>query len=154
MACIKTVPLLVGPCRACFSHESPPKLNCRSIGIANAPRHLRSAYIATFLAHLTYELKSLLTSIKGAAELLLDSLQRKSDTLTQMEQKNFISNILGDTGRPEAMTQRLRELARRGRAAERTRRAIAGDRGLKRRFPTRAIDATGSARSACPAKKP
>jgi hypothetical protein len=29
-----------------------------------------------------------------------------------MEQKNFISNILGDTGRLEAMTQRLRELAR------------------------------------------
>src|SRR5437879_11732267 len=72
----------------------------------------RSDYIATFSAHLTHELKSPLTSIKGAAELLLDSLQSKSDTLTRMEQKNFISNILGDTGRLEAMTQRLRELAR------------------------------------------
>jgi signal transduction histidine kinase len=29
-----------------------------------------------------------------------------------MEQKNFVSNILGDTERLEAMTQRLRELAR------------------------------------------
>ena len=72
----------------------------------------RSDYIATFSAHLTHELKSPLTSIKGAAELLLDSLQSKSDNLTRMEQKNFISNILGDTGRLEAMTQRLRELAR------------------------------------------
>ncbi len=72
----------------------------------------RSDYIATFSAHLTHELKSPLTSIKGAAELLLDSLQSKSDTLTRMEQKNFVSNILGDTGRLEAMTQRLRELAR------------------------------------------
>ena len=32
----------------------------------------RSDYIATFSAHLTHELKSPLTSIKGAAELLLD----------------------------------------------------------------------------------
>ena len=72
----------------------------------------RSDYIATFSAHLTHELKSPLTSIKGAAELLLDSLQSKSDNLTRMEQKNFVSNILGDTGRLEAMTQRLRELAR------------------------------------------
>ena len=35
----------------------------------------RSDYIATFSAHLTHELKSPLTSIKGAAELLLESLQ-------------------------------------------------------------------------------
>ena len=72
----------------------------------------RSDYIATFSSHLTHELKSPLTSIKGAAELLLDSLQSKSDNLTRMEQKNFVSNILGDTERLEAMTQRLRELAR------------------------------------------
>ena len=46
----------------------------------------RSDYIATFSSHLTHELKSRLTSIKGAAELLLDSLQSKADTLTRMEQ--------------------------------------------------------------------
>src|SRR4029434_11208007 len=103
----------------------------------------RSDYIATFSAHLTHELKSPLTSIKGAAELLLDSLQSKSDTLTRMEQKNFISNILGDTGRLEAMTQRLRELAR-AEAAPQNKKAewsqVVG--GLKSRFPTRAIEAT------------
>ena len=32
----------------------------------------RSNYLATFAAHLTHELKSPLTSIKGAGELLLD----------------------------------------------------------------------------------
>jgi two-component system sensor histidine kinase CreC len=105
----------------------------------------RSDYIATFSAHLTHELKSPLTSIKGAAELLLDSLQSKSDNLTRMEQKNFISNILGDTGRLEAMTQRLRELAR-AEAAPRNEQTellqVVG--GLKSRFPTRAIEATGS----------
>lgn len=104
----------------------------------------RSDYIATFSAHLTHELKSPLTSIKGAAELLQDSLQSKSDTLTRMEQRNFISNILGDTGRLEAMTQRLRELARAENASQNEHTdltQVIG--GLKGRFPTRAIDATG-----------
>ena len=104
----------------------------------------RSDYIATFSSHLTHELKSPLTSIKGAAELLLDSLQGKSDNLTRMEQKNFVSNILGDTERLEAMTQRLRELARAETAPLNEHselRQVIG--GLKSRFPTRTIDATG-----------
>ena len=104
----------------------------------------RSDYIATFSAHLTHELKSPLTSIKGAAELLLDSLQSKSDNLTRMEQKNFISNILGDTGRLEAMTQRLRELARAEAAPQNEQTELSQViGGLKSRFPTRAIEATG-----------
>lgn len=104
----------------------------------------RSDYIATFSAHLTHELKSPLTSIKGAAELLLDSLQGKSDTLTRMEQKNFVSNILGDTGRLEAMTQRLRELARAETAPQNEHTQLAqAVNALKSRFPTRAIEATG-----------
>jgi signal transduction histidine kinase len=46
----------------------------------------RSDYIAIFSAHLTHELKSPLTSIKGAAELLLDSLQDGASPLTSMQQ--------------------------------------------------------------------
>ena len=104
----------------------------------------RSDYIATFSSHLTHELKSPLTSIKGAAELLLDLLQSKSDNLTRMEQKNFVSNILGDAERLEAMTQRLRELARAETAPqnEQTELGLVVG-GLKSRFPTRAIDANG-----------
>src|SRR5215470_13686880 len=105
----------------------------------------RSDYIATFSAHLTHELKSPLTSIKGATELLLESLQSKSDTLTRMEQRNFVSNILGDAGRLEVMTQRLRELARAETAPQNEQTelsTVVG--GLKSRFPTRAIEATGS----------
>ena len=104
----------------------------------------RSDYIATFSSHLTHELKSPLTSIKGAAELLLDLLQSKTDKLTRMEQKNFVSNILGDTERLEAMTQRLRELARAETAPQNEQTELGQViGGLKSRFPTRAIDASG-----------
>ena len=104
----------------------------------------RSDYIATFSAHLTHELKSPLTSIKGAAELLLDSLRSKSDNLTPAEQKNFVSNILGDTERLEAMTQRLRELARAESPPQNERTELAAVIGnLKSRFPSRIITATG-----------
>ncbi|MBN8989014.1 MAG: HAMP domain-containing protein [Rhizobiales bacterium] len=104
----------------------------------------RSDYIATFSSHLTHELKSPLTSIKGAAELLLDSLQSKSDNLTPAEQKTFISNILGDAERLEAMTQRLRELARAETAPQNEHTELSQIvSGLKSRFPTRSIDAAG-----------
>src|SRR5689334_5063506 len=53
----------------------------------------RSEYIASFSAHLTHELKSPLTSIKGGAELLLDSLKSKTDGLTRTEQESLLSNI-------------------------------------------------------------
>jgi signal transduction histidine kinase len=95
----------------------------------------RSETIATFSAHLTHELKSPLTSIKGAAELLLDSLSGDAGKLTNAEQQSFLSNILGDAERLEAMTQRLRELARAEIAQQNERAELAlvvG--GLKSRF--------------------
>jgi len=104
----------------------------------------RSDTIATFSAHLTHELKSPLTSIKGAAELLLDSLQSRSDQLTPAEQTTFLSNILADTQRLEAMSLRLRELARAETAPQNEHcelTHIVG--GLKKLFPTRSIDAGG-----------
>ena len=105
----------------------------------------RSDYIATFSAHLTHELKSPLTSIKGAAELLLDSLRSKSDKLTSSEQENFVSNILGDAERLETMTQRLRELARAESPPQNEHTELAPVVvNLKSRFPTRSIAASGS----------
>jgi signal transduction histidine kinase len=104
----------------------------------------RSDTIATFSAHLTHELKSPLTSIKGAAELLLDSLEGQAGKLTRTEQRNFLSNILGDAERLETMTQRLRELAR-AEIAQQNECAeldlVLSD--LRSRFPARAIDASG-----------
>jgi two-component system sensor histidine kinase CreC len=72
----------------------------------------RSDTISTFAAHLTHELKSPLTSIKGASELLLDSVEAQDGGLTAGERKIFLTNILGDTERLEAMARRLRDLAR------------------------------------------
>ena len=72
----------------------------------------RSDYLSTFAAHLTHELKSPLTSIKGAGELLLDSAEQPDGALTDAERRMFLGNILADTERLEAMTHRLRELAR------------------------------------------
>ncbi|MGQ0686448.1 ATP-binding protein [Bradyrhizobium sp.] len=104
----------------------------------------RSDYIATFSAHLTHELKSPLTSIKGAAELLLESLQGHTASLTRMEQKNFVSNILGDAERLETMTQRLRELARAEGAPQNESSELSSVvNALKSRYPTRAITASG-----------
>jgi signal transduction histidine kinase len=104
----------------------------------------RSDYVASFSAHLTHELKSPLTSIKGAAELLLDSQAGATGKLTASEQRNFLSNILGDAARLEAMAQRLRELAR-AEIAEQNERAEldAVIAGLRSRFPALAIEAGG-----------
>jgi signal transduction histidine kinase len=72
----------------------------------------RSSDISTFAAHLTHELKSPLTSIRGAAELLQDSMKSPAGALTEAEQRTFLANILNDTERLEAMAHRLRDLAR------------------------------------------
>ena len=104
----------------------------------------RSDYIATFAAHLTHELKSPLTSIKGAAELLLDSTQSPGGGLTEAERKTFLTNILSDAGRLEALMQRLRELARAENLQHKgstTLQPVIAD--LRRRFPALAVSATG-----------
>jgi signal transduction histidine kinase len=104
----------------------------------------RSDHIATFSAHLTHELKSPLTSIRGAAELLQDSVQDKSGGLTRAEQKRFIANILADTERLEGIAQRLRELARAESLPqnERTELGPVIDE-LRSRFPDSRITTTG-----------
>jgi two-component system sensor histidine kinase CreC len=106
----------------------------------------RSDYIANFSAHLTHELKSPLTSIKGASELLLDSLTSADASLTPAEQQRFLGNILSDAARLETMAQRLRELARAEIAPQNERTDLAGviDR-LRERFPNAAIAADGCA---------
>lgn len=105
----------------------------------------RSDYIATFSAHLTHELKSPLTSIKGAAELLQDSVQGKAGSLTPTEQETFIANILSDTKRLEAMAQRLRELARAESLPQNERTELAPViADLRSRFPASSIEASGS----------
>lgn len=97
---------------------------------------VRTDHMSTFTAHLTHELKSPLTSIKGAAELLQDSIQSDSAALTPVEQQRFLANIIADTDRLAVIMHRLRDLARAESAPEIAScslAAIIGD--LQRRFP-------------------
>jgi signal transduction histidine kinase len=68
----------------------------------------RTEYIATFAAHVSHELKSPLTSVQGAAELLRDS----GAEMSEGERRKFLDNIVADAQRLTALLDRLRELAR------------------------------------------
>lgn len=68
----------------------------------------RNDYINTFAKHVTHELKTPLTAIQGAAELLRDGGEELSDA----EREKFLNNILTDTERASRLLNRLRELAR------------------------------------------
>ena len=68
----------------------------------------RSEFVATFAAHVSHELKSPLTSIQGAAELLRDS----DSSMTDSERQRFLNNIIADSQRLTVLLQRLRELAK------------------------------------------
>ncbi len=74
--------------------------------------HDRSDYISTFAAHVSHELKTPLTSIQGAAELLRDDVHSESGSMTDPERLRFLDNIIADTTRLTLMLHRLRELAR------------------------------------------
>lgn len=74
--------------------------------------HDRSDYIATFAAHVSHELKTPLTAIQGAAELLRDDARSQAGSMTVHERTRFLDNIITDTTRLTLMLHRLRELAR------------------------------------------
>lgn len=66
----------------------------------------RNDYLAGFAAHVSHELKSPLTAIRGAAELVRDT------EMSAEEQKRFLDRIIADAGRLAMLLDRLRELAR------------------------------------------
>lgn len=68
----------------------------------------RSHYLETLSAHLAHELKSPLTSIRGATELLRDS----GNDMSEADRLRFLSNIASDTEYLTTLTNRLRDLAR------------------------------------------
>ncbi len=71
----------------------------------------RSTYIANFAAHVSHELKSPLTAIQGAAELLHDDASGAAPSMDAGHRRRFLENIIGDTRRLTALLQRLRDLA-------------------------------------------
>jgi signal transduction histidine kinase len=67
----------------------------------------RSSYIRNFATHVSHELKTPLTSIRGAAELLGDHF----DEMTKKERQRFLKNIQDDSDRLKHLVSRLLELA-------------------------------------------
>ena len=71
---------------------------------------MRSHFISTFATHVSHELKSPLTSIQGAAELLRDDVDEPD--MDDDDRRKFLDNILADTERLAKISARLRDLAR------------------------------------------
>ncbi|MEL6422809.1 MAG: histidine kinase dimerization/phospho-acceptor domain-containing protein [Pseudomonadota bacterium] len=77
-----------------------------SLGMADA-LFQRSDYVRTLAAHLTHEVKTPLTSIRGAVELMVDD----DGTMTDAERSRFLSQISDDTDRLGQIVDGLRQLA-------------------------------------------
>ena len=71
---------------------------------------MRSHFISTFATHVSHELKSPLTSIQGAAELLRDDVDEPD--MDDDDRRKFLDNIVADTERLAKISVRLRDLAR------------------------------------------
>ncbi len=67
----------------------------------------RTDYMRIFAAHVTHELKSPLTAIQGAAELMRDN----QGVMKPEQHRQFLGNIIADTDRMTKLVGRLRELA-------------------------------------------
>ena len=68
----------------------------------------RGEYLSTFASNVSHALKTPLTSVRGALELLGDHL----DSMSEEEQRHFLDIAERDTARMQRMVRRLLELAR------------------------------------------
>lgn len=68
----------------------------------------RAAYIEEFAANVSHELKTPITAIRGAAELLQESW----DSMPPEQRRRFLDNIDADAKRMEHLVTRLLQLAR------------------------------------------
>jgi two-component system OmpR family sensor kinase len=66
----------------------------------------RTEYVSSFAAHVSHELKSPVTAIRGSAELLRDA------EMTKDERQRFLDHIIADSDRLTALLDSLRDLAR------------------------------------------
>jgi two-component system, OmpR family, sensor histidine kinase CreC len=87
-----------------------PRLGRRAIGVIGAAYdEMRDAlagrnYVADYVQTLTHEVKSPLSAIRGAAELL------QEEAMPQPERQRFLTNITREAGRIQEMVDRMMEL--------------------------------------------
>jgi signal transduction histidine kinase len=104
----------------------------------------RSSFISTFATHVSHELKSPLTSIQGAAELLRDDIDATTPTMTDKDKRKFLDNIIADADRLTQISGRLRDLARaENPVAVGTAKLSASITGLRSAFPSLDIRVSG-----------
>jgi signal transduction histidine kinase len=68
----------------------------------------RARYIAEFASNASHELKTPITAIRGAAELL----QQEAGAMDEAQRARFLANIVEDAQRMERLVTRMLELAR------------------------------------------
>jgi signal transduction histidine kinase len=83
------------------------QLNNSFINMATSLQQ-RMHYIRTFATHVSHEFKTPLTSIRGAAELILDH----QDTMPTDKRNRFLNNIIHDTDRLKSLVTQLLQLAK------------------------------------------
>jgi len=104
----------------------------------------RSSFISTFATHVSHELKSPLTSIQGAAELLRDDIDAATPTMTDKDKRKFLDNIIADADRLTQISGRLRDFARaENPVAVGAAKLSASITGLRSAFPSLDIRASG-----------
>jgi signal transduction histidine kinase len=104
----------------------------------------RSNFISTFATHVSHELKSPLTSIQGAAELLRDDIDAPAPAMSDADRRKFLDNIVADADRLAKISTRLRDFARaENPIAVGSAKLSSTITGLRAAFPSLEIHASG-----------
>lgn len=107
----------------------------------------RTEYVRSFAAHVSHELKSPLTAIRGAAELLRDD--DAGQPMSQAQRLHFLDNIIADAERLDTLLLRLRELAHAELPIAKGEMSVEGIVSfLRQRFPALDVASDGDAKVA------